>query len=138
MRQYRGLTKDGKWVYGSLIIHNAYNLNDGTHKPYPEHMFIKKQDIEWVNDPDDKRWTFLTYQVLPETVGQQTGLKDKNGREIYEGDIMEFYSACVPKGTNPLCKEVVNWNKKGLYYEGCWSGKVIGNIHENPDLLEKP
>jgi hypothetical protein len=71
MRQYRGLTKEGKWVYGHYVV-------EGCKKPKPH--FIVEQGGKWNT-------------VIPETVGQFIGLKDNNGKELdwWEGDVFELH-----------------------------------------------
>jgi len=65
---------------------------------------------------------------------QYTGLHSKSGVEIYEGDIMEYFIALIPKGENPIRRVIVEWNENNAEYINCWNGEVIGNIYENPEL----
>ena len=84
---------------------------------------------------------FKLYQVDPETVGQYTGLKDRNGREIYEGDILrdEFDRIFRVYWVDGEARFAIRQKKRKTEYFMVISHihpVVIGNIYENPELLK--
>lgn len=84
----------------------------------------------------DKEWYGI--EVIPETVGQYTGLNDKNNVKIFEGDILKFRSGIYSV-------EWDNEHSKFLQRDGQFSrelhiwiakSEIVGNIHDNPELLK--
>ncbi len=139
--KFRGKRIDnGEWVEGYFFASNisgAFILTTKT---------IKKIRHDGNIEITDR---LIEYEVIPETVGQYTGLEDKNGKEICEGDIVSFD---ISDTDGERCiKEEVRWANQGCAFvpwywlyecEGCECAvsikniEVIGNIHTNPELLE--
>ena len=111
-------------------------VGDGIH---PKQIFIYHSrtghPMSW------KELTLCPGEYLKhDTKDQFTGLHDKNGKEIYEGDILESYCSECSKGRQDVVRFVSNgfWcgTDDDLWMPNSEYCEIIGNIHENPELLE--
>ena len=98
-------------------------------------------------ETDDGYYYPEWFTVVPETVGQYTGLTDKNGNKIFEGDIVKCISKFDAKDMVVIfeaaefhlvdCQRYKNYTECcGYRYFGTLETEVIGNIHDNPELME--
>jgi uncharacterized phage protein (TIGR01671 family) len=129
---FRGKRLDnGEWAEGAYL-----NDRDGAFYICPA-----ASDITY-GDNGNRRRIGCWYKVDPATVGQFTGLEDKNGKKIFEGDIWDC-SGCIGviKWVDEVCSFEANYVMHGIEYANAVSDyraakvEVIGNIHDNPELL---
>ena len=149
---------DGSFAYGSLIYDDEQPYIVGNIEEVTEDYVALRY---WV-------------PVIPETVGEFTCLSDKNGKEIYEGDILGYKITSKRKDTGqilvsqengivrfgeydaeddcedrssygwlyrdtPLTRFEINREYRNPYWDlvdGGWNLEIIGNIHDNPELLK--
>ena len=124
---FRGKRVDnGEWVYGNY----AFTDNDGK-----QHFIFQNNAFE--------------YAVIPQTVGQYTGLTDKNGKKIFEGDVVRY----IAQKSGRTILYDVEWQEEMSRFEmktindgikihewlerskANYCYEVIGNIHDNPELI---
>lgn len=146
---FRGKRKDtGKMVYGFLIMNACSKAENGRLICYTRPEIIPVGEIGEADYDGDGN--YYEYTVLPETVGQYTGLTDKNGKKIFEGDIVicrqeingNFIDTHIEKGYVEMKHGAFGLHRKQGYYRPFkdwlehYSYEVIGNIHDNPELLK--
>ena len=131
--EFRGRTAKGEWVYG-------YHAKFRNYKNEVYSAIIPK------DEETDEGYMDDLHPVIPETVGQYVGIKDKNRKKIFEGDILVFCKgATYPyqiewdgmgwklyRSDGKRIKEAFECNE--IHYVNI--SEVIGNIHDNPELLE--
>lgn len=117
---FRGKRKlNGKWVYGSLLKDNDAEDWD----------FIV-EDFEYSE--------YYPIRVITNTIGQYTGLKDKNDKMIFEDDVLtEDIKVLFMDGGYRTTYKGDQQSGTMLTQKRCETLEVIGNIHDNPELIEQ-
>ena len=118
---------DGEWVEGGYAYSNTED----------KHFIICSLEIQSCTYEKNALYTIDCYEVIPKTVGQYTGLTDKNGTKIFAGDIVKGTFFGFPFTVEDYVFSIV-WQEdvtgyRANYFENV---EVIGNIHDNPELLE--
>ena len=132
--KFRGKNKKGEWLYGDLLHwHGVY-------------------EDPWIQTGVEKLFDQVTAKggsVLPETLGQYAELHDKNGKEVYEGDILQCFNTKGEKVLREVvfmegafCQKIIMKSPKPCFnplrnYDGLIHWEIVGNIHDNPELVKE-
>ena len=122
---------NSEWIEGYLVKLGRESFSD------PERYGICNKAIPIITSA--VCYNLKIDEVIPETVGQYTGLTDKNGKKIFEGDIVEYQEEC---GEIVYSTEEARFNVE--FDTWCtdfdhiydYEVEVIDNIHDNPELLK--
>ena len=120
-------TYDREWIEGDY----AYSSTED------KYFIICNLEIQSCTYEKNALYTIDCYEVIPETVGQYIGLTDKNGTKIFDGDIVKGTFLGFPIPIKDYVFSIV-WQEdvtgyRANYFENV---EVIGNIYDNPELLE--
>lgn len=119
------------------IIFRGKRLNDGE---WVEGNFVKGciDDFAYIVEFGNKYLCRNYVEVIPETVGQYTGFDDKNGKKVFEGDILKAEIWWEQGGCYPHTEtRFIEATFPNMYKNHFEKFEVVGNIYDNPELLRR-
>ena len=150
--KFRGkMIPENEWIFGTILRIPASPVCFG--KSETDKYYIQFPDPRYMPDWN-MPYKMVQGEVNPDTIGQYTGLHDKNGKEIYEGDIVLYQDwemayegggndSFINKGLVEYCEDNFCFNVTerqtvdlaDVLYKDNEDLEVIGNIYDNPELL---
>ena len=150
--KFRGkMIPENEWIFGTILRIPAPPVCFG--KSETDKYYIQFPDPRYMPDWN-MPYKMVQGEVNPDTIGQYTGLHDKNGKEIYEGDIVLYQDwemayegggndSFINKGIVEYCEDNCCFNVTerqtvdlaDVLYKDNEDLEVIGNIYDNPELL---
>lgn len=126
---------DGQWIYGSL---NTFDV----HYQALSGRMVDRFEAYIHAHPDSKPWNESVEEVNPETVGQYTGVLDKDGNKIFEGDVIErkqcggYVIGLVNFADGCFCVRTDKYHNPAIDVFMVESETtVVGNPYDNPELV---
>ncbi|MBO7250824.1 MAG: hypothetical protein J6V42_06080 [Clostridia bacterium] len=138
---FRGKRKyGGDWVEGFYYVQRGKYAGDKTfiyEEPKITTGIVETSGAYGETHKD------IEYTVIPETVGQYTGLTDKNGKKIFEGDVVRYMNKDIMvvvwyegSASFVIAYSAINFDYLASIMSAHLFLEVIGNIHDNPELLK--
>lgn len=138
---FRGKRIDnGEWVEG---FYSQFHNRPAVPEENSHQIFEPREDAYFCGSAIGGLW----HLVAPSTVGQYTGMKDKSGKRIFEGDIVAFTRENALGYTTSRIGEVKYFVELPVFYIMATTGdawdwyqcqelQIIGNVHDHPELLK--
>ena len=136
--KFRGkMIPENEWIFGTILRIPAPPVCFG--KSETDKYYIQFPDPKYMPDWN-MPYKMVQGEVNPDTIGQYTGLHDKNEKEIYEGDIVKSFFVDTDKQGNEVYKYQIiriEYDEILCSYriDKFMNLEVIGNIYDNPELL---
>lgn len=136
--KFRGkMIPENEWIFGTILRIPAPPVCFG--KGETDKYYIQFPDPRYMPDWN-MPYKMVQGEVNPDTIGQYTGLHDKNEKEIYEGDIVKSFFVDTDKQGNEVYKYQIiriEYDEILCSYriDKFMNLEVIGNIYDNPELL---
>ena len=133
---FRGKNVYGDWIEGQYVQVLPVDMPKD-HRKAKSVIFPTNAACNWFD-----KYFYRAKEVIPETIGEFTGLFDKNGKRIFEGDVIklifgeEAYTSEVVFHNGGFCVKVFE-AFVSLQWTDVYSFEYLGNVHDNPELLQE-